>query len=735
MKDTVKVSIIVPVFNVKKYLGRCLESLISQTLQDIEIICVDDGSTDGSGALLDDYAAQDDRVVVIHKQNAGVSAARNDALAIARGKYIAFTDSDDYVEPNLCEEAYHCAEKSNADIVVFGGEVFSETANTSEYLRDAFTFFKDNLNVKDALYVDNSIYALMHQKGSWPLIWNKIYKRELVLQSGGFDTSLALGEDEAFLFSIYPLANRILYIDRKFYHYLRNRPESATDRLVMDFEGKAFSNLRMAQTVKKKWEDLGIFKKNSQEFLNRYIELLFDNAKSIEYAPDTQLIYTQKVFTFLNECPGFAKKMIDDWYEMMWLRGERSKLLQETEKKQNEIWSLINSKNVSDGQVQILKEVALAHAAAEEKQGNNSYKQAISQKHRGSKKKLGKLKRLLEDFKRLLNSDSLTNIRNIADQDFSKGLKTYQELKFVYGKKCVFFTCAFAGIGDAYLVGCYIEEWLKKNKVTDYRFLLCGKSEKKMVEALFPLLKDKCVLITQTQHEWLRNFTRLCDFKPDFYFFHHYDYMQPHLQLTEKLQGYKGLNMRDLYLWKMGLAQDVPCRQPKAQFGQEHEIDAIFSKNNLKKNKTVVIAPYSTCLGGLGDAFWGPIVKNLKAAGLSVCCNCNGTEKPVTGTEGVFIEFKYLLNFINSAGYFIGIRSGLCDVISSCSAQMIVVHPYQSVQWGNGNAIRYVGLVNMGLNDGHNLLELELSENDDDKRRVQRQIIEKFESYKNFIKE
>lgn len=726
MKNAIRISVVVPVYNVKKYLTRCLDSLVSQTLHDIEIICVDDGSTDGSGAILDDYAARDARVIVVHKQNAGVSAARNDALAIARGEYIAFTDSDDYVEPSLCEETYRCAIKSNADIVVFGGEVFSESINTSEYLKDAFNFFKDNLNVKDALYVDNSIYALMHQKGSWPLIWNKIYKRELVLRSGGFDTSLALGEDEAFLFSIYPLANRILYIDRKFYHYLRNRPESATDRLVMDFEGKAFSNLRMAQTVKKKWEDLGIFEKNSQEFLNRYIELLFDNAKSIEYAPDTQLIYTQKVFSFLNECTGFAKYMIDHWYEMLWLRSERANLQKETEKKQNEIWALINSKNISDGQVQVLKEVALAHAATEEEQVKNSHEQVVRQKRSNAKKSSGKLKRLLKDFKCLFNSDSLKNIKNIADQDFSKGLKTYQELKFVYGARCVFFTCAFAGIGDAYLVGCYIEEWLKKNKVADYRFLLCGKSEKKMIEALFPLLKDKCVLITQTQHEWLRNFTRLCDFKPDFYFFHHYDYMQPHLQLTEKLQGYRGLNMRDLYLWKMGLPQNSICRQPSAPLGQEQEISAIFSKFGLQKGKTVVIAPYSTCLGGLSDKFWGPIVDSLKARGYSVCSNCNSTEKPVIGTCGIFIEFKYLLNFINTAGYFIGIRSGLCDVISSCSAHMIVIHPYHSVQWGDGNAIKYVGLVNMGFNDGHNLLELELSENDEDEFRVQREIIERF---------
>ncbi len=113
-----EISVIVPVYNVEKYLPRCLESLRNQTLQDIEIICVDDGSPDGCGAILDRYAAEDARFKVIHQANSGQAIARNNGLKTAAGKYISFVDSDDYVDTDYLKKLYDAAEKNNADIAV-----------------------------------------------------------------------------------------------------------------------------------------------------------------------------------------------------------------------------------------------------------------------------------------------------------------------------------------------------------------------------------------------------------------------------------------------------------------------------------------------------------------------------------------------------------------------------------------------------------------------------------------
>ncbi|MCR5164819.1 MAG: glycosyltransferase [Thermoguttaceae bacterium] len=114
-----KVSIIVPVYNVEKYLRECLDSICGQTMREIEIICVDDGATDSSGAILDEYAARDARIQVIHKQNGGLASARNAGMKSMTGKYVLFVDSDDYISPTLCEHAFQKAEETGAEMTLF----------------------------------------------------------------------------------------------------------------------------------------------------------------------------------------------------------------------------------------------------------------------------------------------------------------------------------------------------------------------------------------------------------------------------------------------------------------------------------------------------------------------------------------------------------------------------------------------------------------------------------------
>lgn len=115
-----KVSIIVPVYNVEKYLKRCLDSLVNQTLKDIEIICVNDGSTDGSLAILNEYVRNDDRIVVINQENSGQSVARNRGIDVAKGEYIGFVDSDDWVCEDYFERLHNSAIQNNAEIAVGG---------------------------------------------------------------------------------------------------------------------------------------------------------------------------------------------------------------------------------------------------------------------------------------------------------------------------------------------------------------------------------------------------------------------------------------------------------------------------------------------------------------------------------------------------------------------------------------------------------------------------------------
>ena len=127
-----KVSVIVPVYNTEKYLKRCLDSILNQTLSDIEIIIVDDGSKEACALLCDQFAKLDSRIKVVHKQNAGLGFARNTGLNEANGEYVGFVDSDDYIEPMMYETLYAAAKNNGADIAVsgisfVGGNMFSES--------------------------------------------------------------------------------------------------------------------------------------------------------------------------------------------------------------------------------------------------------------------------------------------------------------------------------------------------------------------------------------------------------------------------------------------------------------------------------------------------------------------------------------------------------------------------------------------------------------------------------
>ena len=163
-----EVSVIVPVYNVEPYLRRCIDSLVNQTLQNIEIILIDDGSTDGCGAICDEYAAQDVRIRVVHQQeNAGLSEARNAGIDRARADYLMFVDSDDWVEPEFCELPLMLAKKHKADLVMFQ---FRYSKN-GRLKRKRIVVSEGIKTQKEALGLLTSDVGMM--------AWNKLYHREL----------------------------------------------------------------------------------------------------------------------------------------------------------------------------------------------------------------------------------------------------------------------------------------------------------------------------------------------------------------------------------------------------------------------------------------------------------------------------------------------------------------------------------------------------------------------------
>ena len=165
----VKVAVIIPVYNVEKYLPQCLDSVINQTLSDIEIICVNEGSTDNSGEILAQYAAKDKRIKVINQQNQGLSAARNAGLKIAMANYISFIDSDDFVHPQFLEILYNAIQTGNSDIA---GCNFAKISDDKEILKIE--------NTSSKIYTP-ALNVLLDKRNFIHFnVWNKLYRREAI---------------------------------------------------------------------------------------------------------------------------------------------------------------------------------------------------------------------------------------------------------------------------------------------------------------------------------------------------------------------------------------------------------------------------------------------------------------------------------------------------------------------------------------------------------------------------
>ena len=196
-----RVSIIVPVYNVEEWLPRCLASILAQTMREWECVCVDDGSADGCGAILDEWAAKDSRFVVIHQQNGGTAAARNAGLKAARGEYIGFVDPDDWIEADAYKTAVEAAESSNADIVQWNF--------VKDFSQKAFT----------PAPAPEGYYSADNPKYFSSIVWDKLFRRSLIEESGAaFPLGIRMGQDTAFLYMTSAFAKKCFYIARPLYH-------------------------------------------------------------------------------------------------------------------------------------------------------------------------------------------------------------------------------------------------------------------------------------------------------------------------------------------------------------------------------------------------------------------------------------------------------------------------------------------------------------------------------------
>lgn len=263
-----EISIIVPVYNVERYLPRCIESIRHQTMKDLEILLVDDGSTDASGEICDRYAAADPRIRVLHRPNGGLVSARQAGLRASAGRYVAFADSDDWMEDDMYGSLYEKARSQDADAVMEGmkEDVLGDSRERRNLMPEG-----PYCSEEDAEFFCGRMISCedFFCAGIQPYLWNKLFRRELAMRHmPGIDPHIRVGEDAAAVYPMLAMAGRKVVSGECHYHYCIR--ESSMMHSLED-AGKEYGNAALVdKALKGSFERLGILSRVEGQ-LKRYM--------------------------------------------------------------------------------------------------------------------------------------------------------------------------------------------------------------------------------------------------------------------------------------------------------------------------------------------------------------------------------------------------------------------------------------------------------------------------------
>ena len=296
-----KVSIIIPVYNNEKYLEVCIESACNQSYSNLEIILVNDGSTDNSLNICKNYAEKDIRIKIIEKNNSGVSSARNVGLKKSTGEYILFLDSDDYIDTNMIKDMVYKIKKYDTDLVICGFIVFDQDKSIKQSFGNELIQGKENIA---------SFYSKLNGRTNSPT--NKLYKNNLITKK--FDESLHLGEDLIFNLDYVESCYSLVCIDKCYYHYRRDNKNSITN----NFNEQSFDIAEMLHLRLKSYVEINNNKPNlidinryfvtdTISYMNKYINStqkgLIDKKAMI-----TNILENENLRKALSDIKGISKK-------------------------------------------------------------------------------------------------------------------------------------------------------------------------------------------------------------------------------------------------------------------------------------------------------------------------------------------------------------------------------------------------------------------------------------------
>lgn len=307
----VKVSVIVPVYNVEKYLSACLHSCINQTLYDIEIICVNDGSTDGSLAILQAFAQQDHRIKIIDKPNGGLSSARNAGIDAANGEMVMFLDSDDYLSLNACERVWIESLEAPTDIIIFGTRIFPNSPRATDWHYDV-------LRVHSHRRWEFTADVLFKEKNAKPFVWRHAYSQKFFKELGlRFDEQVKYGEDMVFQMEAFPHGQNFSFIQDELYHYRWYREGSLMHSVKDDLDQKIEKHLSFVEIISEYWKNQGWFQLYGCAYTQWLLEFLVtdirnkDTKRAQEHLKCVnELLCKYELVPYLQQMPASVKHLV-----------------------------------------------------------------------------------------------------------------------------------------------------------------------------------------------------------------------------------------------------------------------------------------------------------------------------------------------------------------------------------------------------------------------------------------
>ncbi|MDE6852086.1 MAG: glycosyltransferase [Lachnospiraceae bacterium] len=314
MQTNVKISVILSIYNMERYLSECLDSIQKQSLKDIEIICVDDGSTDHSLQILQEKAQYDERIKIYKQSNRGAAAARNLGFQYSKGNYVIFLDSDDFFHRKMLEKAFACAEKHQSDVVIFRSQEFDEYSH--KYHSTPHTIKKNQLPANNPFtYRDIPDYIFTFALG-WA--WDKLYRREFVEKNHLMFQEIRTSNDLYFVFSSLVKADSIYVLNRVLAYHRTNLYSS----LSMTRERSWDCFYIALSRLKEELEAMQIYSQVERGFLNWVVDFAFWHLNTI-----TGPAYKKVFLLIKNEC--FPKLGMDKKDESYFFNSESYMQMQE----------------------------------------------------------------------------------------------------------------------------------------------------------------------------------------------------------------------------------------------------------------------------------------------------------------------------------------------------------------------------------------------------------------------